>query len=273
MPRALALALVVVLAAGACGSRALAGCGPIGAAQPHPRGEPLRVVHLDQTWRSPTGALCIAGIRVYDGSFEIIGYPEGAPSRADPWSGAGEPVRLFDEGGRLYLGDATLAAGGARVLGYTAGLPSLDKKGDLLLGVHTLRAKVGSLLRAVNGPWTFGRIAATSAPLTVSATAGGRALRLYDLVVAGDGFSVGFQQLGSYSPRPPAGTLWDVEGFAATDDAGGTYVFRGYERLKGSLLLYAKFTPAPPANAALTISAERAYEWSGQPWEATLTLP
>ena len=60
---------------------------------------------------------------------------------------------------------------------------------------------------------------------------------------------------------------------SVTDDRGQPYALQRYERLKGNDILYARFTPAPPAGATLTVTVERIYETTGQPWEATLTLP
>ena len=145
--------------------------------------------------------------------------------------------------------------------------------GDLLNGVHQLTFQVDNTLETVEGPWTFGDIPARSGSLTATASAAGQELRLFDLVVKPDGFSVGFMELGSYRP-PFVGIRSPYNEFApARDDKGNTYAVVAPERIGTSALLYMKFAPAPPSDAKLTITLERIFVSSDRTWRGSLYLP
>ena len=254
------------------------GCGSLEAGA-LPQAKAIRSIRLDQRWTNGgAGTLCVAGIRVYDGSFEIISYAEGPSSLAQPWtaSHAGRTLGLlFDDRGRTFPGGSRGGGAGAdanlRIDTYgTIVIPTQRvPPADLLAGVHELHLKVEHVLQAVRGPWRFDAIHAKSGALSASATAAGRDLHLYDLVVRPDGFSVAYLPLGEVV----TGTVVVTDQPTIRDDRGTTYQSAGLERVGSSANLYAKFTPAPPADATLTVEIPTIYVSSNESWDGKLTLP
>ncbi|HTJ60125.1 MAG TPA: hypothetical protein VL333_02920 [Candidatus Saccharimonadales bacterium] len=218
-------------------------------------------------------------MRIFDGRFLILGHTDGTPSMADPWFAAlrgFSHLTLTDDTGRVYATSGTDARPGYPVALAVDGLlpPSPGPAvGDLLSGAHELTMQVDNVLDQVDGPWVFADIPARSGALDATATAAGRDLRLYDLVVRTDGFSVAFMDLGGYSTPPFVGIRSPYAEFASARDArGNTYAVAGPERIGESTLLYMKFAPAPPPDANLTITLERIYVSSDRTWRGTIRL-
>jgi hypothetical protein len=279
LTRSLASALALVIAS-ACGSlQGLGGgCELRAEGSPPPAQALIRTIPLNQRWTGEKATLCWREIRIFDGGFRIIGRVDGEPSRSDAWYAAlagGVAPRLLDEGGRQYSLSQMDARDPSRVSFLVDGLlppTSPPATGDLLAGVRELTLEVQSVLERVDGPWTF-VVPARSGPLETRATAAGRELRLYDLVVRSDGFSVGVMELGSYTP-PFAGVRSPYNEFApARDDKGNTYRVAGAERIGDTPILYLKFTPAPAPDATLTITLDRIFLLTDRTWRGTLTLP
>lgn len=257
-------------------SAAAQGCGSLEAGA-LPQAKAIRSIRLDQRWTDGgAGSLCVAGIRVYDGSFEIVSYEEGPSSFAQPWMASYRGLSLgllFDDRGRTFPGGTRGLAADSKLHIDTYGtivIPAqLAPQADLLAGVHDLNLKVEHPLRAVSGPWRFGAIRAQSGALSSSATAAGRDMHLYDLVVRPDGFSVAYLPLG----QVVTGTVVATDPPTVHDDRGTTYQYVRVERVGSSANLYAKFTPAPPADATLTIEIPTIYVSSNSTWDGRLTLP
>ncbi len=271
---------IALLIASACGSlQGLAGgCEPRAGESPIPTQALIRTIPINQRWTGEKATLCWREIRVFDGGFRIIGRIDGEPSRSDPWYAAlagGAASRLLDENGRAY--DVSgFSAQGPVVMRVDGLVPPLRSQtpvgGDLLAGVRELTLEVHSVLERVDGPWTF-VVPARTGPLETRAAASGRELRLYDLVVRSDSFSVGFMELGAYTP-PFAGIRSPYNEFApARDDRGNSYRVAGFERIGDTPVLYVKFTPAPPPDATITITLDRIFELTDRSWRGTLTLP
>src|SRR5205823_5988972 len=173
---------------------------------PIPSMPSTRTIQLDQRWTGEHGSVCFYEIRITDGGFLILGHAAGEASVGDPWHAAlrgFSRMRIFDEARREYaLSGTEDRPGHSTVMSVDGFLPPTRQpvKGDLLNGVHHLTFQVDNVLEKVDGPWTFDNIAVRSGPLSATATAAGRDLRLFDLVVRSDGFSVGFMELGSYYP-------------------------------------------------------------------------
>lgn len=109
--------------------------------------------------------------------------------------------------------------------------------------------------------------------LDATANAAGRELRLYDLVVRADGFSVGFMDLGGFQTPPFVGIRSPYAEFASAHDANGnSYAVVAPERIGQSTILYMKFAPAPPADARLTVTLERIYVSTDRTWRGTIRL-
>jgi hypothetical protein len=264
----------------ACGSlQGLAGCRATASESPIPSTPSTRTIPLDQRWTGEKGSLCFYEIRILDGSFLILGHSVGEPSVGDPWHAAlrgFSRMRILDESSREYALSGVDGRPGyvtvMRVDGLLGPMPQ-SVKGDLLTGIHQLTFQVDNLLQMVDGPWTFENIPARSGSLVATATATGKELRLFDLVVQADGFSVGFMELGSHLP-PFVGIRSPYNEFApARDDKGNSYAVVGPERIGPSNLLYMKFAPAPPPDAKLTIQLERIFVSSDRTWRGSLFLP
>lgn len=281
LPRALSWSLAVaVVVFSACGSlQGLAGCAASANESPVATMSSIRTVHLDQRWTGETGSLCLYEIRILDGAFVVLGHTVGEPSVGDPWHAAlrgFSRMRVFDEMGREYsLGGTDSRPGhvaGMRVDGFLTPLPQAGR-GDLLTGIHQLTFQVDNVLEKVEGPWTFDKIPVRTEPLTVTATAAGRELRLFDLVVRADGFSVGFMELGSYYP-PFVGIRSPYNEFSpAHDDKGNSYAVVGPERIGSNPLLYMRFAPAPPPDARLTITLDRIFVSTDRTWRGSIYVP
>jgi hypothetical protein len=273
------LAVMALLVASSCGAlQGLAGCTADASESPIPSTPSIRTIHLDQRWTGEKGSLCFYEIRVSDGGFLILGHTVGEQSPADPWHAALRglaPLRVSDERDRLYALDMTDGRPGHVTAMRVDGLlpPSPRPTGDLLAGVHQLTFQVDNVLETVEGPWTFGEIPARTGSLVATATASGRELRLFDLVIKPDGFSVGFMELGA--DRPPfVGIRSPYNEFApARDDKGNTYAVVAPERIGTSPLLYMTFAPAPPSDAKLTITLERIFVTTDRNWRGSLFLP
>lgn len=284
----LAAAVVVLVAAIGAGrwlsdyraaSAAAGSCGSLDAGIVPQAPKPIRTIRLDQRWTvAGVGTLCVAGIHVYDGTFDIVSYEQGVASYAEPWTSAGAGMSLgilTDDRGRMFAGTSSRgfangASGNVSVSTYRAFVtPGQESGGDLLAGVHELHYTVHQVLDAVRGPWRFGGIPAKNGPLTETATASGRDMHLYDLVLRSDGFSVAYLPLGQVTP----GTVVLSDALRASDDRGTTYASKGFERVGSSPNLYAKFTPAPPPGALLTVEIPTIYVASDRSWEGALTLP
>ena len=282
MRRALisSLALVSVLVSSACGSlQGLAGCSASASESPVPTAPSIRTIELDQRWTGDHGSVCFYEIRISDGGFLILGHAVGEASVGDPWHAAlrgFSRMRIFDEASREYaLSGTEDRPGHSTVMSVDGLLPPTRQpiKGDLLTGIHQLTFQVDNVLDKVDGPWTFNNIPARSGPLSVTATAAGRDLRLFDFVVKPDGFSVGFMELGSYYP-PFVGIRSPYNEFApARDDKGNTYAVVAPERIGTSALLYMKFAPAPPPDAKITITLDRIFVSTDRTWRGSLYLP
>jgi hypothetical protein len=225
------------------------------------------------------GSLCFYQVRISDGAFIVLGHTAGESSVGDPWHAALRGFsrrRILDDAGREYAlsgtDDRPGHVTGMSIDGLLTPMPQ-SAKGDLLVGVHQLTFQVDNLLERADGPWTFDNIPVRSGPLSATATAAGRELRLFDLVVKPDGFSVGFMELGSYYP-PFVGIRSPYNEFApARDDKGNTYAVVAPERIGTSALLYMKFAPAPPPDAKLTITLERIFVSTDRTWRGSLYLP
>lgn len=281
-PRARLVAMVVVAAIlTSCGSvPGLAGGCRAGANEsPIPSQPALRTIQLNDRWGGAHGSVCFSEVFLFDGRFLIVGHTEGTPSMADPWFAALRGFShstLTDDTGRMYATSGTDARPGHPVAIAVDGLlpprPG-PATGDLLSGAHELTLQVDNVLDQFEGPWVFGGIAARPGPLDATATAAGRELRLYDLVMRADGFSVGFMDLGGFSTPPFVGIRSPYAEFASAHDArGNTYAVAGPERIGQSTLLYMKFAPAPPPDASLTITLERIYVSSDRTWRGTIRL-
>src|SRR5439155_25739927 len=174
----------------------------------------------------------------------------GEPSVGVPWQaavGGFSRMWIFDETGREYsFSGADARPGhvtGMSVDGLLTPMPQ-TVPGDLLTGIHQLTYQVDNVLEKVEGPWVFANIPASNGSLATTATAAGRELRLFDMVVKPEGFSVGFMELGSYYP-PFVGIRSPYNEFSpARDDKGNAYSMVGYERIGTSGLLYVKFAHA-----------------------------
>lgn len=239
----------------------------------------IRTIHLNQRLMGEKASLCLYEIRVYDGGFLIVARTDGEPSMADPWHAALRGfsyLRLVDEADRSYASSGSDARPGRPTTLRVDGLlpPNAQgDKGDLLTGVRELTLQVDNVLERVEGPWVFTDVAARTGPIEKIARAGGRELQLYDLVMKPDGFSVGFLQLGSYTP-PFVGIRSTYNEFAPTSDRNGnTYAVAGPERIGDSLTLYMKFTPVPSPDAKLTITLERIFVSTDRIWRGTVRLP
>jgi len=269
-----------VLVSSACGTlQGLAGCSADASESPAPSTPSIRTINLDQRWIGEKGSLCFFEIRVSDGSFLILGHTAGQPSVGDPWHAAlrgFSRMRIHDEAGREYaLSGMSSRPGYVTVLNVDGLLTPMPQsaKGDLLNGIHRLAFQVDNLLETVEGPWTFDNIPVQSGSLTAAASAAGRELRLYDLIVKPDGFSVGFMELGSSFP-PFVGIRSPYNEFGpARDDKGNTYGLIGAERIGTGSLLYMKFAPAPPSDAKLTITLNRIFVSTDRTWRGSLYLP
>jgi hypothetical protein len=274
------LAEFSVLVTAACGSlQGLAGCGASGSESPVPTTPSIRTIQLDQRWTGQGGSICFYEIRTYDGGFLVLGRTVGEPSVGDPWHAAlrgFSRMRVLDETGREYSLSGTDGrpghVAGMRVDGFLTPMPQAGK-GDLLTGIHQLTFQVDNILEKVEGPWIFDKIPVRSGPLTATATAAARELRLFDLVVQADGFSVGFMELGGHDP-PFVGIRSAYNEFAlARDDKGNTYAVVRPERIGSSALLYMKFAPALPGDAKLTITLDRIFVSTDRTWRGSLYLP
>jgi hypothetical protein len=239
----------------------------------------IRTIHLDQRWTGEKGSLCFYEIRISDGSFMVLGHTVGQPSVGDPWHAAirgFSRMRIHDETGREYALSGTAGRPGyVAVLSVDGLLTPMPRsaKGDLLAEIHQLSFQVDNLLQTVNGPWTFENIPARSGSLSATATAAGRELRLFDLIVKPDGFSVGFMELGGQSP-PFVGIRSPYNEFApARDDHGNTYSVVDFERVGSSPVLYVKFAPAPSPDAKLTVTLDRIFVSTDRTWRGSLFLP
>jgi hypothetical protein len=239
----------------------------------------VRTIQLNDRWAGAHGSLCFSEVRIFDGRFLILGHTDGTPSMADPWFAAlrgFSHLTLTDDMGRIYATSGTDARPGYPVAIAVDGLlpPSPGTAtGDLLSGAHELTLQVDNVLDQVEGPWVFAGIAARPGALDATATAAGRALRLYDLVMKEDGFSVAFMDLGGYSTPPFVGIRSPYAEFASARDArGNTYRVAGPERIGQSTFLYMKFAPAPPPDASLTITLERIYVSTDRTWRGTIRL-
>jgi hypothetical protein len=274
------LAMVTVLLTSACGSlQGLAGCTAGASESPVPSMPSTRAIQLDQRWTGKNGSVCFYEVRIFDGSFLILGHAAGQPSVGDPWHAAlrgFSRMRIFDEASREYALSSTADAPGHGTVMYVDGVlppPRQAVKGDLLTGIHQLTFQVDNVLEKVDGPWIFDNIPVRSGPLAATATAAGRELRLFDFVVKPDGFSVGFMELGSYYP-PFVGIRSPYNEFApARDDKGNTYAVVAPERIGTSAVLYMKFAPAPPPDAKLTITLQRIFVSTDRTWRGSLYLP
>ena len=270
--------MVAVVSSGCGPLHGLAGCRATASESPIPSTPSIRTITLDQSWSGQGGSLCFYEIRVYDGGFLVLGHTVGEPSPADPWHAAFRGLSsllLTDERDRFYsIGMMDGRAGHVTALRVDGLLPPTPRAtGDLLNGVHQLTFRVDNVLEQVVGPWTFEDIPARSGSLAATATAAGRELRLFDLVVQADGFSVGFMELGSHLP-PFVGIRSPYNEFApARDDKGNSYAVVGPERIGPSNLLYMKFAPAPPLDAKLTIKLERIFLSSDRTWRGSIFLP
>jgi len=274
------LAAVALLVSSACGPlQALAGCRADATESPIPTAPSIRTIHLDQRWIGEKGSLCLYEVRISDGSFVVLGHATGEPSIGDPWQAAlrgFSRMRIFDETGREYSLSGTDArpghVTGMSVDGLLTPMPQ-TVPGDLLTGIHQLTYQVDNVLEKVEGPWVFANIPASNGSLATTATAAGRELRLFDMVVKPEGFSVGFMELGSYYP-PFVGIRSPYNEFSpARDDKGNAYSMVGYERIGTSGLLYVKFAPAPPPDAKLTVTLDRIFVSTDRTWRASLFLP
>jgi hypothetical protein len=238
-----------------------------------------RAIQLDQRWTGENGSVCFYEVRIFDGSFLILGHAAGQPSVGDPWHAAlrgFSRMRIFDEASREYALSSTADTPGHGTVMYVDGVlppPRQPVKGDLLTGIHQLTFQVDNVLEQIDGPWTFDNIPVRSGPLSATATAAGRDLRLFDFVVKPDGFSVGFMELGSYYP-PFVGIRSPYNEFApARDDDGNTYSVVDFERVGSSPVLYVKFAPAPPPDAKLTVTLDRIFVSTDRTWRGSLFLP
>ena len=239
----------------------------------------IRTIQLDQRWTGERASLCFYEMRISDGGFLVLGHTVGEPSVADPWHAAlrgFSSLRILDERGHMFaLAQTDGRPGHATSVRVDGLLPPNQQRasGDLLTGVHQLSFQVDNVLETVDGPWTFEGIPARSGSLASTTTAAGRELRLYDLVVKPDGFSVGFMELGTYLP-PFVGIRSPYNEFApARDDKGNTYPVVGPERIGSSALLYMKFAPSPPPDANLTITLDRIFVSTDRTWRGSLFLP
>ena len=274
------LAAVAVLWSSACGSlQGLAGCTAGASESPVPSAPSIRTIQLDQRWAAENRSVCFYEIRITDGGFLILGHAAGQTSIGDPWHAAlrgFSRMRIFDEASREYALSGTEDRPEHSTLMYVDGLlpPTRQPvKGDLLTGIHRLTFQVDNVLEKVDGPWTFDNIPVRSGPLSATATAAGRDLRLFDLVVKPDGFSVGFMELGSSYP-PFVGIRSPYNEFSpAHDDKGNTYAVVAPEQIGTSALLYMKFAPAPPPDAKLTITLDRIFVSTDRTWRGSLFLP
>ena len=274
------LAAVALVVSSACGSlQGLTGCTADASESPGPSTPSIRAIPLDQRWTGENGSVCFYEVRISDGSFLILGHAVGQTSVGDPWHAAlrgFSRMRIFDEASREYALSGTEDRPGHSTVMYVDGLlpPTRQPvKGDLLTGVHQLTFRVDNLLEEVDGPWIFDNIPVRSGPLTATATAAGRDLRLFDLIVKPDGFSVGFMELGTYYP-PFVGIRSPYNEFSpAHDDKGDTYAVVAPERIGTSALLYMKFAPAPPPDAKLTITLDRIFVSTDRTWRGSLYLP
>jgi hypothetical protein len=273
------LAAVAVLVSSCGPLQGLAGCRADTSESPVPSTPSIRTVHLDQRWTGENGSVCFYEVRIFDGSFQILGHAAGQPSVGDPWHAAlrgFSRMRIFDEASREYALSSTADAPGHGTVMYIDGFlppPRQAVKGDLLTGIHQLTFQVDNVLEQVDGPWIFENVPARSGSLTATATAAGRELRLFDLVARPDRFSVGFMELGSYFP-PFVGIRSPYNEFApARDDKGNTYAVVSPERIGSSAVLYMKFAPAPPPDAKLTITLQRIFVSTDRTWRGSLYLP
>ena len=283
---ALGAALVILIAAVGAGrwlvdyrAGSAGSCGSLDVGVMPQAPKPIRTIRLDQRWTmTGLGTRCVAGIRVYDGVFDIISYEHGTPSYAEPWTSASYGLTLgllSDDRGRIFAGSRssgfkTSSGQTVRIDEYEGfNRPGEQTGGDFLAGVHELHFKVQGVLQAVRGPWRFDGIAAKNGALSATASAGGRDMHLYDLVLRPDGFSVAYLPLGEVT----TGTVVVTDPLTARDDRGTPYMFAGNERIGSSMNLYAKFSPAPPAGSLLSIEIPTVYVSSDQTWVGTLTLP
>lgn len=278
--RILAVAVMVAMLT-SCGSpQGLAGgCQPSANESPIPSQSVVRSIQLSDRWSGAHGSLCFSEVRVSDGRFVIIGHTDGTPSVADPWFAALRGfsyMTLTDDTGRVYATSGTDARPGhPAVIAVDGLLPPRPgtATGDLLSGAHELTMQVDNVLDQVEGPWLFTDIPARSGPLDATANAAGRELRLYDLVVRADGFSVGFMDLGGGHTPPFVGIRSPYAEFASAHDANGnSYAVVAPERIGQSTILYMKFAPAPPADASLTVTLERIYVSTDRTWRGTIRL-
>jgi len=102
------LAAVALLVSSACGPlQALAGCRADASESPIPTAASIRTIHLDQRWVGEKGSLCLYEIRIFDGSFVVLGHAAGEPSIGDPWQAAlrgFSRMRIFAEAGdRIFV--------------------------------------------------------------------------------------------------------------------------------------------------------------------------
>jgi hypothetical protein len=255
------------------------GCRPGTNESPIPSQSVTRTIPLNDRWTGGHGSLCFSEVRVSDGRFVIVGHTDGAPSVGDPWFAAlrgFSRMTLTDDTGRVFATSGVDARPGQpAVIAVDGLLPPKPEAatGDLLSGAHELTMQVDNVLEQVEGPWVFSDIAARSGPLDTTATAAGRELRVYDLVVRADSFSVGFMDLGGVYTPPFVGIRSPYAEFASARDAsGGSYAVVGPERIGQSTLLYMKFAPMPPADARLTITLERIYVSTDRTWRGTIRL-
>ncbi|MDQ6858591.1 MAG: hypothetical protein M3Z65_06300 [Chloroflexota bacterium] len=254
-------------------------CRASASESPIPSQPVIRTILLSDRWAGSHGSLCFSEVRVFDGRFLILGHTDGTPSMADPWFAALRGLShltLSDDTGRIYATSGTDARPGYPVgIGVDGLLPPSPgaATGDLLSGAHELTMQVDNVLDQIDGPWVFANIPARSGALDATATAAGRGLRLFDLVMRADGFSVAFMDLGGFSTPPFVGIRSPYAEFAsARDTRGNTYAVAGPERIGQSTLLYMKFAPAPPPDASLTITLERIYVSSARTWHGTIRV-
>lgn len=267
----------------------LTSCGPLSGLanscrasaneSPVPSQPVVRTIQLNDRWAGAHGSVCFSELRVLDGRFLILGHTDGTPSMADPWFAAlrgFSHLTLTDDTGRIYATSGTDARPGYPVaIGVDGLLPPSPTvaTGDLLSGAHELTMQVDNVLDQIDGPWVFADVVARSGPLDATATAAGHGLRLYDLVIRSDNFSVGFMDLGGFHTPPFVGIRSPYAEFAsARDSRGTTYAVVAPERIGQSTLLYMEFAPAPPPDASLTITLERIYVSSDRTWRGTIRL-
>lgn len=237
----------------------------------------VKTIRIDKQVSYDQATWCIAALRIYDRSAEIVGFVTGETTGSVPWATNDLGFRVENLRVQVdktnFIGAWNLRPGG--ILSATLIEPGrqVGTWSDTLSSAKTLELQ-GSTLKDVSGPWSFPVVNVADGPIAASAAKGDLTITLKNLRTNSRNLGAAYLDSGEAMPSP---YLQNLDWAPAKDDQGREYKYRGTAILTDDKdvplpYLFARFDPLASDAKTVQFTINRVFATTTSNWRLTLPL-